>query len=268
MNTSRDAAEHYDYGFDDSSIESTEESMDEEIHAISIKTEKDQKPSDITAYKETTSYKRWFDAHVAENSRNASAKSKVGLLCGINLTIYFRETEDPSKVSPRRRNTIAPVNKIATMLTFDPNSGLYNHLIRGKAYIVVDDGRARLSKHTLWQLQELIAESKIKYHKYGADFSREGQIELLKACVQFKKGKFIPKSVYGMALANTEDPAWEDKYIPRSSSKQALLAMQQQQENPDLAVDEASGPMKRSSASHWFISSIVKLDDDLQQEQE
>ncbi|KAL3922217.1 MAG: hypothetical protein SGILL_002323 [Bacillariaceae sp.] len=238
--------------WDDSSIESAESSepMDEEIHAISVTTSKDQKASDITAYKETTSYKMWFDAHVAENSHNVSAKSKVATLCGRNLTIFFRESDGrTSRRRNHKRKDPLPVNKIATMLTFDPNTGLYDHLIRGKAYIVEDGGRTKLSKHTLWTLQELISENKSKFHKYGADFSREGQMELLKACVQYKKGKWVPRSLYGMALTHTEPMGYND------SNEQPM-------ENPDFAVDdEPSGHMKRSSASHWFISAV-----DLEQE--
>jgi hypothetical protein len=247
MKKAKTASTSADHSWDDSSIESTEEHVDEEIHAISVKTSNRQKPSDISAYKETTSYKMWFDVHVVENSRNSSAKSKVAELCGINLTIYYRESEERKRRHHKQEEPL-PVNKIATMLTFDPNSGLYNHLIRGKAYIIVGDGRTKLSKHTLWTLQELISESKVKYHKYGADFSREGQMELLKACVQYKKGKWVPRSVYGMALTNTESMGYHS-------------TEHDQQQPAENSEDEASGPMKRSSASHWFLSAV-----DLEQE--
>ena len=189
--------------WDDSSIESSISEPIQEIHAVSVKTAKQQKPSDITCYKETKTTELWFDAHVKRNAQQAT--SKVARMCNISITIFFRKTKEVDNARRKQhRKDYLPVNKIATMLTFDPDTGFYNHLIRGKAYIVLDDGQTKVSKHTLWSVCELISEAKEKYHKYGADFSREGQMELMKACVQFKKGKWVPRSLYGMALTRTE----------------------------------------------------------------
>jgi hypothetical protein len=121
------------------------------------------------------------------------------------------------------------VNKIATMFTFDSNTGLYNNLIRGKAYIIIDDGRSKLSKRTLWSIQELISQYKSRCHAYGGEFSREGQISL----VQYKKGNWVPRSVDGT------EALWESQF------------QQQPVDNPGIRVGASA---KLSSGSHWFLS--------------
>jgi hypothetical protein len=253
--------------WDDSSID-TEEGLDV-VHAIRVVTERGQKASDLRCYKETVTYKKWFDAHVLEHPSTVCATSQVAKLCGVNLRIYYRPANDQRlsqigrhRFQPRHRNhhhhslTDLPINKVATMLTFHPNTGFYEHLIRGKAYIVVDDGNTKTSKHTLWMLQELISECKGRYHQYGADFSREGQMELLKACVQFKKGKWVPRSVYGIALAQTPD-----QEVAEWRKQRSFCSLEDDEEAGNDEVEE--GPMRRSSASKWFISaySIKDLQD-------
>jgi hypothetical protein len=264
--TDDDADDDLDYEqtWDDSSIDTKEDFLDEAIYAIWVATDKDQKASDLGCYKETVSCKRWFDAHVLEHPSTVCATSEVAKLCGITLKIYYRPAAEQGPCQNRRRRhrrplTDLPVNKVATMLTFHPDTGLYDHLIRGKAYIVINDGTIKTSKRTVWMLQELISEYKGKYHQYGADFSREGQMQLLKACVQFKKGKWVPRSVYGIALAQTPDvevAVWRDQ--------QRSWSAEEAEESAAVATDTIKdGAMQRSPASHWFISaySIQDLQD-------
>jgi hypothetical protein len=198
------------------------------------------------------------------------------------------------------------------MLTFDPNSGLYNHLIRGKAYVIAEPSLSpsslnttpsgspalsstlpvmsiRLSRRSVWNIQELISDHKDLYHAFGADFSREGQIQLLKACVQHKKGKWVPRSLYGMAMSNRQQyngagqggikPTWpgDNSHDPRRSTNSSrnnsthtrdsddtdggmsdlvLLPTipsstdQHEHENNDM-----KGSAKASTSSQWFIDS-------------
>jgi hypothetical protein len=223
------------------------------VYAVRVVTAKDQKTSDLRCYKETITYKRWFEEHVAQHPDGVCATSKVAELCGLNIKVYYRKVDEQRQQRRKKRHSLRelPVNKVATMLTFHPNTGLYDHLIRGKAYIMVDDGHTKTSKHTVWMLQELISEYKGMYHKYGADFSREGQMELLKACVQFKKGKWVPRSVYGMALTSTRDNEVADW------KEQQRYHDDQNEQGPAISKEEEDGPMKRSSASHWFISAYA-----------
>ncbi|KAG7368769.1 hypothetical protein IV203_031512 [Nitzschia inconspicua] len=254
MNTSHTASTKEDLTetWDDSSIDTEEDEItDEQIYTVRVSTDKIQKASDLRCYKETNSYKRWFHDHVTSNSDVICATSKVAELCGVRIKIYYRAVDEERERRRKRRNSRneLPVNKVATLLTFDPNTGLYDHLIRGKAYILADDGHTKISKRTVWMLQELISEYKGIYHKYGADFSREGQMELLKACVQFKKGKWMPRSVYGMALTSTPD----DKIASRNRGyhEEVEGSLRGKEDRED------EGTMTPSSASHWFISTHV-----------
>jgi hypothetical protein len=233
----------------DGSIDTAE--MEDVMHAVAVETRQHQKPSNLSCYKEVTTFKSWFEQHVAHNSRTTSAKSLVAELCGLNMRIYYRSQDEQQ--NGKRHKDLFPVNKIATVLTFDPNSGLYNHLIRGKAYVVFDNADTRVTKRTVWAIQELISQHKEKYHEYGADFSRQGQMELLKACVQFKKGNWVPRSVYGMALSKS-DAAWEAVAWPEEHEGAAA------QDPSRMKLDEVDEAVQSLSASQWFIASC-KIDD-------
>jgi hypothetical protein len=255
---------------DDSSIESSnmkeDSTKDQEVHAVSVSTGKHQKPSDIRYYKEINSYKRWFDSHVRGNGGNSGddnnssnkktsnivcATSPVAELCGVKLKIYYRKNYDDES-QQRRKQDRKRVNKIATMLSFDPNTGLYNALVRGKAYIIQDDGATKLSKRAVWTIQELIAEHKGMYHEYGADFSRQGQIQLLRACVQYKKGKWVPRSVYDMALTKTDVGEMKGRRHPCHGSCLLGSINENENHNAEIQVDET---LRRSSSSRWFLTS-------------
>lgn len=83
-----------------------------------------------------------------------------------------------------------PINKFATLLTFDPDTGLYGRLIRGDAYVVVGEGGsmdASTQARMLTQILEIIFLHKTIYHEWGADFSKVGQSRLLKACEDYKR---------------------------------------------------------------------------------
>lgn len=98
------------------------------------------------------------------------------------------------------------INALATMLTFDPNTGLYGRLIRGNAYVVVggcfccdsdkeegpktnkdiDALDASSQVKILKDILELIVRYKTIYHQWGADFSQDGRTQLLQACAELK----------------------------------------------------------------------------------
>ncbi|OEU05878.1 hypothetical protein FRACYDRAFT_257657 [Fragilariopsis cylindrus CCMP1102] len=140
---------------------------------------------------EESFFKSWFERKVINNPRNDriinndkltnTNKLSIPKLCGLssNLQIYFRNNEQimsqsksmsRSKLS-RKKLKLKPINKMATLLTFNPDTGLYGQLIRGNAYI---------------DILELIYKYKNIYHQYGADFNRDGRTQLLQACSEYK----------------------------------------------------------------------------------
>eukprot|EP00537_Pseudo-nitzschia_pungens_P006048 CAMPEP_0172363448 /NCGR_PEP_ID=MMETSP1060-20121228/6805_1 /TAXON_ID=37318 /ORGANISM="Pseudo-nitzschia pungens, Strain cf. cingulata" /LENGTH=702 /DNA_ID=CAMNT_0013086191 /DNA_START=171 /DNA_END=2276 /DNA_ORIENTATION=- len=101
------------------------------------------------------------------------------------------------------------MNALATLLTFDPDTGLYGRLIRGNAYVVIGglegdreiqsagktesttnqktrDLDAFSQARIVRDLTGLIFEHKAMYHKWGADFSQEGLTRLLSACAEYR----------------------------------------------------------------------------------
>mmetsp|Transcript_5520 Transcript_5520/g.13286 ORF Transcript_5520/g.13286 Transcript_5520/m.13286 type:complete len:508 (+) Transcript_5520:364-1887(+) len=240
------------------------------VYAVVVDTSPDQKSSDLRYYREITCTSAWFEEHIAVNPNNTCAKSLVAELCGIHLRIYYRNCP---KDCHNKKHT-KPVNKIATMLTFDPNSGLYNHLIRGKAYVIFQSSSSksiRLSRRTVWNMQELVRDHKDIYHKLGADFSREGQIQLLKACVEYKKGKWVPRSLYGLAVSNSPHngaggiaPSWsgDSSHDPRrtpNTSNRAKLSPKENRNSRNNSAHTRSSEDVDSGTSDMILPTIPTL---------
>jgi hypothetical protein len=123
----------------------------------------------------------------------------VAGLAGLDLKVYFhahvpfhiRHSDDFRGLSPLGRT-----NGIATLLTFNPETGYYNHLVRGKAYVLLNDGTTPLSKRQVWGIQELIHEAKDLYHQDGGRMSDEAHLELLTWCTQYQQGTWAPHGIY------------------------------------------------------------------------
>lgn len=106
---------------------------------------------------------------------------------------HQKQSQQQKRKLKRRRR---PINKMATLLTFDSDTGLYGQLIRGNAYVVVGgcgDDNTSVSVNATVQVQilqdvlELIFQYKTVYHKWGADFSQDGRTKLLKACEKYNR---------------------------------------------------------------------------------
>jgi hypothetical protein len=156
--------------------------------------------TDMTAYNEQTCSYEFFEQHIHDNPKNICVKSQVAGLCGLNLKLYFHDHspfhhakhEDYKVYKPMCTN----VNGIATLLTFNPETGYYNHLVFGKAYVLLNDGTTSLSKEQVWGLQELITEAKTLYHRNGVHISEEAHQELLTRAAQYQAGTWVPHSIY------------------------------------------------------------------------
>jgi len=157
-------------------------------------------PSDMSSYREHTCSNEFFLQHIQDNPKNICIQSQVAKLCGLNMKIYFHQhspyhhmTKDEYKVyKPMCTN----VNGIATLLTFNPETGYYNHLVFGKAYVLLNDGTTPLSKEQVWGIQELISQAKNLYHRDGKHISEEAHQELLIWTAQYQAGTWAPHSIY------------------------------------------------------------------------
>lgn len=154
----------------------------------------------MTCYNEQTCSSEFFQTHIQDNPKNICVKSQVAGLCGLDLKLIFHQhspfhharREDYKSYKPMCTN----VNGVATLLTFDPETGYYNHLVLGKAYVILNDGVTPLSKEQIWGLQELIAQAKTLYHKDHKHISDEAHQELLTMVAQYQAGTWAPPSIY------------------------------------------------------------------------
>jgi hypothetical protein len=156
-------------------------------------------PSDLTCYKEHTCSREFFENHIHDNPKNICVKSQVAGLCGLDLKLYFRQHSPYYKRysdASKGHSPLGRTNGIATLSTFNPETGYYNHLVRGKAYVLLNDGTTPLSKRQVWGIQELIREAKDLYHQGGQHISKQAHMELLTWCAQYTQGTWTPHSIY------------------------------------------------------------------------
>lgn len=169
-----------------------------DIHIVAVDS-RGHSPSDLECYKELTCSREFFEGHIHDNPKNICVKSQVAGLCGLDMKIYFHD-HDPYHIHYRDQFRghvpLSKTNGIATLLTFNPETGYYNHLVRGKAYVLLDDGRVPLSKRQVWGIQELIREAKDLYHKDGHSITDDAHMELQSWCTQYLQGTWAPHGIY------------------------------------------------------------------------
>lgn len=112
----------------------------------------------------------------------------------MDLQVYFHEH------SPHHHPKDLPgdcTNGIATLLTFNPSKGSFDHIVRGKAYILQDNGKVPLSEERVWSLQDLIQEANLLYHKNGSTYSAVSYNTLLSWCSKYQNERWFPKRTCG-----------------------------------------------------------------------
>ena len=148
--------------------------------------------SDIKGYREHICSETYFRNNIAGHPDAVCFKSKVAKLCGVDLKIYFTRNDSISLLS---ENEIGDINRAATLLTLDPETGFAEHHVRGVAYVVQDDGLAPLSLHQVWGIQELINYATDVY-KCDPDHKKRGKKELMKSCKMYRYQSWGPLSIY------------------------------------------------------------------------
>lgn len=104
-------------------------------------------------------------------------------------------------------NILSSNNGAATFLTIDPDTGLSEYMICGKAYVVHDDGRTPLSKGQVWALQEMV---NCAMDIYDMDPSNmvAGKEFLQEWTNKYKQKTWTPRSgLGGMNIYNDRQPA-------------------------------------------------------------
>lgn len=156
--------------------------------------------SDMSCYKEHICSADYFASHVKDNHKTICVKSRVAGLCGLDLKVYFHRHSPYHHDSKQDYHIFKPmctnVNGVATLLSFNPETGYYNHLVFGKAYILVDEGETALSMQQVWGLVELITEAKNLYHQDHHHISGKAHRELAKWTDRYRAQTWVPRSIY------------------------------------------------------------------------
>jgi hypothetical protein len=152
--------------------------------------------SDIKGYHEHSCSQEFFEQGVAGHPEAVCFKSEVADLCGLNLKIYFHNNaashNPPTRVSI---NENPEINRGATLLTLDPETGFEKYHVRGIAYIVLDDGLSPLSLQQVWGIQELANYSKDTY-KCDPEHADSGKRHLLRLSKQYRLKSWGPLTIY------------------------------------------------------------------------
>eukprot|EP00934_Nitzschia_sp_Nitz4_P006874 Nitzschia sp. Nitz4//scaffold15_size197535//165655//166482//NITZ4_001604-RA/size197535-processed-gene-0.98-mRNA-1//-1//CDS//3329537793//6864//frame0 len=161
--------------------------------------------NDMSCFKELSCSNEFFQGHIHDNPKNICTKCQVAGLCGMDLKIYFHQHSLPVKedsqqavepASPAPRVVRHAKNEVATLLTFNPDTGRCNYSVQGKAYILLNDGRSKLSKEQVWGLQELLREVHALYLRKGDGDRSEARLEMLTWTTQYQAGTWAPRCIY------------------------------------------------------------------------
>jgi len=152
--------------------------------------------SDIRGYEEQTTSFSYFRKNIAGHPDAFCYKCKVAKLCGLEMKMYFKNDDGASVASDDSSTVIKrEINRAASLLTLNPETGMAEHRIRGVAYVVLNDGVAPLSIHQVWGIQELINYAKDVY-KSDPDHQKRGRKELLKSCKLYRQKEWGPLTIY------------------------------------------------------------------------
>ena len=171
----------------------------QDVYIVSIDS-RAHSTSDLECYKEQTCSDAVFSDHLRDNPKNICVKSQVAALCGLDLKFYFHDL--PAGSHLRQQDELigllpmGRINGAATLLTFNPDTGYYNYIVRSKAYVVLNNGKKPLSKRQVWGIIEFIREAKETYHRNGGHFSLEAKQELLASACEYHQGTWAPHSIY------------------------------------------------------------------------
>ena len=165
-----------------------------DLYFVSVDT-RGMSSSDVRGYQEHTSSFSYFRNHIAGHPRIVCCRSKVAKLCGLDLKIYFKNESSSTINGDMDTIRKQDINRAASLLTLDPDTGLAEHRIQGIAYVVLNDGVAPLSLNQVWGIQELINYAKDVY-KSDPEHERRGRKELLKSCKLYRYREWGPLSIY------------------------------------------------------------------------
>ena len=212
-----------------------------QVHFIAVDS-RGHSPSNLSCYKQRTCGLEYFQDQVKNNPKFVCVNSQVANLCGLNIQVYFNDHPYDALIHSKLHRydnykgederlllgsnaTSAPsqfgrINGIATLLTFNPYTGYYNHIVRGVAYVIVGDGQHEGTPLTTGQIMgivKFIQTSKQVYQKVeGEYYSYEAKMELLTNAYElYVNGTWTSEQpVYMDGILVEEQHQYHTDYVP------------------------------------------------------
>ena len=166
-----------------------------DLYVVTVDT-RGKSSSDIKGYQEHVCSRASFIKNIAQHPDAVCYKSQLAQLCGLDLTIYFHNHE--STQIPLDQAGLAArteLNRAASLLTLDPETGFAKYHVRGIAYVLLNQGLAPLSFQQVWGLQEL-ANYASDVYKSDPEHEKRGKRDLLRSCNQYKQQLWGPLAIY------------------------------------------------------------------------
>jgi hypothetical protein len=145
----------------------------DEMYIVTVDS-RGRSPSDLEGYREISCNNDFWLDHIRDDPNNICMKSQVAGLCGLDLEMYFHDPTPNMIQLEELHCPLSPIgrtNGAATLLLFNPETGKFNHVVYGKAYVLLNGGGTPLSKRQVWGIIELIREARKMYEsmedKYG-----------------------------------------------------------------------------------------------------
>jgi hypothetical protein len=165
--------------------------------------------SSISGYKEQTTTAEFFRESVVNNPKIRCHKSGVAEMCGLNMKLYYFKCKRGCAQYYREGGQDAAVavmvndpgflrdnNGIASWLTIDPDIGLPEWTVTGKAYVVLEDGALPLSRGQVWGIQEMI-NCLMDIYDFDPDKLRLGRSTLGRWSQEYREKTWVPPSGLG-----------------------------------------------------------------------
>lgn len=240
--------------------------MNNEMYVVVVDT-RAMSPSEIDGYEEHRCTHQFFKENIFERPNIKWTRSKVAVLCGMNMKIFFHDyvknrprvlRESPElaiKLEEKELNPMNKVNGAATLLTFDPRTGCPEYTVMGKAFVVVDSGDYPLSDHQVWGIQDLISEARDLYH-CDPEHLHRGHRQLVRWCEAYRKREWGPLTIYEpRPIFTRRDPTYQktvtfkdvDEYVHGRMEAQDQHEYYSHRHFPNCACEYCKSPRFGSS---------------------
>mmetsp|Transcript_27716 Transcript_27716/g.67459 ORF Transcript_27716/g.67459 Transcript_27716/m.67459 type:complete len:194 (+) Transcript_27716:65-646(+) len=182
--------------------------MSEDLYVVELDT-RNLLSNDIDGYKESRCNPDFFQSRIRDHPRMVSHQSEVATMCGLNLKLYFIKYKtglahhyrrggeaDVMQLVAFQPDLLSSNNGAATFLTTNVDTGLSEHIVCGKAYVVRDEGKYPLSKGQVWGIQEMI-HCVMDIYDMDPENMREGRQTLERWTTEYPTGNWEPRSGTG-----------------------------------------------------------------------